>query len=68
MILALLRAASSCRCAAAMMKSGDRSLHGTGAMSFPRIDWNRAFEFTWRILVFIVAVGIIIVVSTNWTR
>jgi membrane fusion protein, multidrug efflux system len=32
------------------------------------IDWNRAFEFTWRILVFIVAVGIIIVVSTNWNR
>jgi membrane fusion protein, multidrug efflux system len=34
----------------------------------PGIDWNRVFEFTWRILVFIVAVGIIIVVSTNWTR
>jgi membrane fusion protein, multidrug efflux system len=33
-----------------------------------RLDWNKAFEFTWRILVFIVAVGIIIVVSTNWTR
>src|SRR5579859_2365110 len=68
MIPAALRAASSCRCAPAMMKSGDRSLHGTGAMSFPRIDWNRAFEFTWRILVFIVAIGIIIVVSTNWNR
>jgi membrane fusion protein, multidrug efflux system len=32
------------------------------------LDWNRVFEFTWRILVFIVAIGIIIVVSTNWTR
>src|SRR5277367_4670387 len=31
-------------------------------------DWNKIFEFAWRILVFIVAVGIIIVVSTNWTR
>jgi membrane fusion protein, multidrug efflux system len=32
------------------------------------LDWNRVFEFTWRILVFIVAIGIIIIVSTNWTR
>jgi membrane fusion protein, multidrug efflux system len=30
--------------------------------------WNRFFEFTWRILVFLVAIGIIIVVSTNWNR
>ena len=37
-------------------------------MTIPNIDWNKAFEFAWRILVFIVAVGIIIVVSTNWTR
>ena len=37
-------------------------------MSIPKADWNRVFEFAWRILVFIVAVGIIIVVSTNWTR
>jgi membrane fusion protein, multidrug efflux system len=37
-------------------------------MSIPKLDWNRFFEFTWRILVFIVAIGIIIVVSTNWTR
>ncbi len=37
-------------------------------MIIPKVDWNRAFEFTWRILVFIVAIGIIIVVSTNWTR
>jgi membrane fusion protein (multidrug efflux system) len=37
-------------------------------MSMPKLDWNRAFEFAWRILVFIVAIAIIIVVSTNWTR
>jgi membrane fusion protein, multidrug efflux system len=37
-------------------------------MSMPKLDWNRAFEFTWRILVFIVAIGIIVVVSTNWNR
>jgi membrane fusion protein (multidrug efflux system) len=34
----------------------------------PHIDWNKAFEFAWRILVFIVAIGIVIIVSTNWTR
>jgi membrane fusion protein (multidrug efflux system) len=33
-----------------------------------KLDWNKAFEFTWRILVFVVAIGIIAVVSTNWTR
>jgi membrane fusion protein (multidrug efflux system) len=33
-----------------------------------KLDWNKVFEFTWRILVFIVAIGIIVVVSTNWTR
>ena len=32
------------------------------------VDWNKAFEFTWRILVFIVAIAIIVIVSTNWTR
>src|SRR5580698_4676628 len=32
------------------------------------VDWNKVFEFTWRILVFIVAVGIIVIVSTNWTQ
>jgi membrane fusion protein (multidrug efflux system) len=37
-------------------------------MIIPKVDWNRFFEFAWRILVFVVAVGIIIVVSTNWTR
>ena len=42
--------------------------HETGSMNNPHIDWNRVFEFTWRILIFVVAIGIIIVVSTNWTR
>src|SRR3984957_13338936 len=37
-------------------------------MGVPKVDWNKLFEFAWRILVFIVAIGIIIVVSTNWTR
>jgi len=31
-------------------------------------DWNRFFEVTWRILVFLVAIGILIVVFTNWNR
>jgi membrane fusion protein, multidrug efflux system len=37
-------------------------------MTNPSIDWNKVFEFAWRILIFVVAIGIIIVVSTNWTR
>jgi membrane fusion protein (multidrug efflux system) len=37
-------------------------------MAVPKVDWNRIFEFAWRILVFIVAIGIIIIVSSNWTR
>ena len=37
-------------------------------MGVSKVDWNRLFEFAWRILVFIVAIGILIVVSTNWTR
>jgi membrane fusion protein, multidrug efflux system len=37
-------------------------------MGIANVDWNRFFEFSWRILVFIVAIGIIIIVSTNWTR
>jgi membrane fusion protein, multidrug efflux system len=31
-------------------------------------NWNKVFEITWRILVFIVAIGIIVVVTTDWTR
>ena len=30
-----------------------------------QLDWNKVFEFTWRILVFIV---IILFVTTNWNR
>jgi membrane fusion protein (multidrug efflux system) len=37
-------------------------------MSIPKLDWSKAFEVAWRALVFVVAIGIIIVVSTNWTR
>jgi membrane fusion protein (multidrug efflux system) len=33
-----------------------------------RINWNKAFDLVWRVLVFVVAIGVIIVVSTNWTR
>jgi membrane fusion protein, multidrug efflux system len=33
-----------------------------------QLDWNKIFEFTWRILVFIVAIVIIIVVTSNWNR
>jgi membrane fusion protein (multidrug efflux system) len=32
------------------------------------VEWNKIFEFTWRILVFVVAIAIIVIVSTNWTR
>jgi len=32
------------------------------------VDWNKFFEFTWRALVFVVAIAIIVIVSTNWTR
>ncbi len=32
------------------------------------INWERVFEGTWRVLVFIVAIGIIFVVSTRWNR
>jgi len=34
----------------------------------PEVEWNKVFEFTWRILVFVVAIAIIVIVSTNWTR
>jgi membrane fusion protein, multidrug efflux system len=37
-------------------------------MRFVWPGWNRFFEFTWRILVFLVAIGILVVVSTNWNR
>jgi membrane fusion protein (multidrug efflux system) len=31
-------------------------------------NWSKLLENTWRVLVFIVAVGIIVVVATRWTR
>ncbi|HEV2271770.1 MAG TPA: HlyD family secretion protein [Steroidobacteraceae bacterium] len=37
-------------------------------MKSPNFDWNKIFEFTWRILVFLVAIAIIIVVTSNWNR
>lgn len=37
-------------------------------MSAPKVDSNRFFEVAWRILVFVVAAGIIAIVSTNWTH
>lgn len=37
-------------------------------MRFVWPGWNRFLEFTWRILVFLVAIGILVVVSTNWNR
>ena len=37
-------------------------------MSALHIDWNKVFEFAWRILVFVVAIAIIAIVSTNWSR
>jgi membrane fusion protein, multidrug efflux system len=37
-------------------------------MRFAWPGWNRFFEFAWRILVFLVAIGILVVVSTNWSR
>ena len=32
-------------------------------MPIPTVDWNSVFEFAWRILVFVVAIGILVVVS-----
>jgi membrane fusion protein (multidrug efflux system) len=37
-------------------------------MKRPPVNWNRLFEITWRLLVFVVALGIILIVSTRWTR
>ena len=33
-----------------------------------KLDWNKLFEFTWRILVFLVAIAIIVIVTSNWNR
>jgi membrane fusion protein, multidrug efflux system len=32
------------------------------------IDWHKWSEITWRVLVFIVAIGILIIVTTRWNR
>jgi membrane fusion protein, multidrug efflux system len=37
-------------------------------MKLTAVHWNRIFEFTWRILVFLVAIAIIVIVLTNWNR
>ena len=37
-------------------------------ISFASPDWNRFFEFGWRILIFLVAIGILVVVFSNWNR
>jgi membrane fusion protein (multidrug efflux system) len=33
-----------------------------------KIDWHKWSEITWRVLVFIVAIGILIIVTTRWNR
>jgi membrane fusion protein (multidrug efflux system) len=37
-------------------------------MSESKFDLNRIFEICWRALVFVVAIAIILIVTTNWTR
>ena len=37
-------------------------------MSSSGFNWNKLFEATWRVLVFVVAIGIIFIVSTRWSR
>lgn len=32
------------------------------------LDWNKIFELAWRSLVFLVAIAIIAIISTNWNR
>ena len=41
---------------------------GSAGVSASRPEWNKLLEFAWRALVFVVAAGIIIVVSTRWSR
>jgi membrane fusion protein (multidrug efflux system) len=33
----------------------------------PRVDWRAAPEVAWRVLVFLIALGLLIVVTTRWT-
>ncbi len=37
-------------------------------MSESTVDWRKVSEYTWRILVFIVAVGILVIITTRWNR
>ncbi len=37
-------------------------------MNESKFDLNRIFEICWRALVFVVAIAIIVIVTTNWTR
>ena len=37
-------------------------------MSLSKLDLNKIFELCWRALVFVVAIAIILIVTTNWTR
>jgi len=39
-----------------------------GAMAEFKIDWQKASELTWRALIFIVAIGILAIVTTRWNR
>jgi len=53
----------------AIKKTTQAESRNTEAMSLiHEVDWNKVFEFAWRILVFVVAIAIILIVSTNWTR
>ena len=38
------------------------------AVGAVKIDWNKAFEYTWRTLILVVAVGIVYIVATRFTR
>src|ERR1700712_704267 len=37
-------------------------------MDAPKVNWHKWSELTWRVLVFIVAIGILVIVTTRWTR
>jgi membrane fusion protein, multidrug efflux system len=54
--------------AAAPAAGAERQLRESPPVKIGEFDWNRVFEFAWRALVFIVALGIIVIVSSNWNR
>src|SRR5271170_1835504 len=37
-------------------------------MTESKFDWQKVSEVTWRSLVFVVAVGILVIVTTRWNR